>query len=357
MRNLRVIFTALIVSLMSTSAFALLGDYEQDTPDPFKGCEMPSDIFDVDGVYYRVIDDEAHEVAVISLLDDSDHTYLGNYEELKMVPESVIHNGEEYTVVALVNTLFAYNEGVTVPENIRYMYGAFRNYEGSDLKIPAALIMMGNDCFENCNNLASIELPNSLLTIGDRCFTSDNALGKVTFGNNLIEIGAVSFALNPNLQEALLPNSVRKIGRDAFSHCSSLEKVKLPRYLPFAYRGDGTQLEMFNGCGNIRIIEWESETPMDLPNSFKQVKKDLCTVVVPDGYSQVYLESEYWSQFQIIEKSAYQTSIELPEISGEKNIDPKYYLLNGVQVKSRDNIEKGQPYISVEGNRNSKFIR
>ncbi len=312
--------------------------------------------FVTEGMSFRILDEDAHEVALIDRHDKFHIEDFGAYGDLKEVPATVEYQNETYRVVALIYTPCVFSKELTLPNTIEEISGSFHSTDWTQFSFPNSLKTIGNSCVQDCNNLTEITLPQSLRSIGAYCFVRNEKLEKVNFGRNLRIIGSNSFCNNPNLTAVELPNSLTSIGNGSFFQCKNLKYVKLPRWLPYEYQSFSKDLEIFNGCAAIKVIEWESETPVALTNCFRSVKKAQCTVIVPDGCKDVYMENEYWKQFNIVEKSNYASSVEEIE-SPEETSSPAYYLINGIQVASEDDITAGQPYIKVEGEKSTKLIK
>lgn len=334
-------------TIPTVASFAQIADEDLGLL-PVINREMSSYEFSSEGMTFRILNGDNHEVSMIQPITQRGNEGLGYSEQINEVPETIVHNGEVYTIVEINGVSFIANTGVTLPSSLTSISG-FVNSEFESINLPEKLKYIKFGSFEKCNKLKEIKLPNALLTIDDYSFNNNDKLEKIEFGNYLMSIGANSFRENPLLKEVILPNSITSIGKGSFYRCYGLTKVRLPKYLPYELYGDGSSLEIFNSCSNIRVIEWDSKTPIDLPNSFKSVNRQRCTVVVPDGYSDEYLKSPYWSEFNIVEKSNYLTTIDSPAIEPEDYYLTKFYLMNGIQVSSEDEIEKGQPYVTVSG--------
>ena len=72
----------------------------------------------------------------------------------------------------------------------------------SNIKFPAYLIEIPDECFDNCTDASHLELPNKLQTLGAMAFGSSNYLSSI-----------------------YLPKSVTTIGVEPFANCSNLSKV------------------------------------------------------------------------------------------------------------------------------------
>lgn len=322
------------------------------------GGEIPVTVWSQGGIDYMVIDSDLHEVAVIDLMDKVFDKW--GYIDPVTIPSKVIHDGVEYSVVSVGRDTFNTSTQVNLPNSIvviePYCFNSL-GYDTSDIvtfNFPEDLTSVGNDCF-NHTRLTEMKLPSHLKSIGDNCFNENESMATLEFGLNVRSIGANSFNGNSLLKQILLPGSLYYIGQDSFCDCETLEYVRLPRFLPFEQGAGVSTLKLFNNCPNIKVIEWESKTPFSPVNSFDSVNKGNCTVIVPDGCKETYEKSDYWRQFNIVEKSQYQASspqIELP--SDEKEA---YFTLDGFQIPRPLHIEKGQVYVKVSPKGTQKFVK
>lgn len=63
------------------------------------------------------------------------------------------------------------------------------------IQLSEGIVSLGNKCFHNSQNLESIRLPETLLYIGNLCFMDGHALSSITIPENVEKIGKQAFAL------------------------------------------------------------------------------------------------------------------------------------------------------------------
>lgn len=95
---------------------------------------------------------------------------------------------------------------------------AFKNASMTSVLIPDAVMSIGSNAFESCENLTGVTIPASVTSIGDSAFRSCSSLTSVTFAPNgsLRSIGASAFA-KCNLSTVTLPASLQSMKASAFS--------------------------------------------------------------------------------------------------------------------------------------------
>ena len=84
---------------------------------------------------------------------------------------------------------------------------------------------IGENAFDGCTGLTSIEIPNSVTSIGEYAFRSCSGLTSVEIPNSITNIGYNAFVLCTGLKSIEIPASVTNLENSAFSSCSGLESI------------------------------------------------------------------------------------------------------------------------------------
>ena len=87
---------------------------------------------------------------------------------------------------------------------------------------------IGENAFNNCEGLTSVEIPNSVTRIGAGAFSWCGNLNSVTIPSSVISIGGDAFSWCSNLSSVEIPNSVTSIGAGAFRY-SGLKSITIPK--------------------------------------------------------------------------------------------------------------------------------
>lgn len=172
------------------------------------------------------------------------------YEGDVVVPGSVQHDGQTYTVTGVGKYAFASSQKLTsvrLPASIKSLgYGAFaacRNLQTVRFDEPSQLTTIGWLAFLSCKSLTAIHIPASVESLQPYAFEMCDALTDVSFGEpsrlSVIEryvfcrtslksialpaackqIDDVAFCSNPGIESIVLPASVAKIsGRNPFCY-------------------------------------------------------------------------------------------------------------------------------------------
>ena len=208
--------------------------------------------------------------------------------------------------------------------------------KGGDVKIPEKCTGIGDDGFQGCSSLTSIEIPSSVTRIGSQSFSwcenlesivvapqnaiynSDDGCNAIieTKTNTLIQgckntkipssvtsIGAAAFCGCSCLTSIEIPSGVTSVGPGAFNDCSGLTSIKLP--LGVTSIGDGT----FYNCSSLTSIEIPSSVTIIDYNAFCGCSS-LTSIKLPSGVTSIGPLAFYCSGLTSIEIPSSVTHIE-----------------------------------------------
>ena len=92
---------------------------------------------------------------------------------------------------------------------------------------------IGNDAFDYCVKLTSIELPDSLTTIGGYAFANCSPLKTITIPKNVVSLGNSAFSGCAQLVSIYLLNkdTIVNLGNQIFMNCRELQNIYVPAKL------------------------------------------------------------------------------------------------------------------------------
>ena len=229
--------------------------------------------FEVNGIYYNIIDATNKTVAVTyrGYYYDS---YYDEYTGSVVIPESVTCNDVTYSVTSIGREAFCYCSGlisIVIPYGVTSIGGAaFRGCSGlTSVEIPNSVTSIGDYAFYECSGLTSIVIPNSVTSVGHDAFCRCSGLKILEIlGAPTLEQGAFSrtaleelvlpegitlipiwcFDNSPNLRSVTIPTSVTSIGKYAFEGCSGLASIEIPNSVTSI--GDAA----FRGCSGLKTV-------------------------------------------------------------------------------------------------------
>ena len=200
--------------------------------------------FEVDGIYYKIINE--NEVAVTY-----EGQYATSYQEYNgdvIIPPTVNYMSKTLTVTSVGEYAFYGCWGltsITIPNSVTSIGGsAFYNCSGlSSVTIPNSVVSIGSYVINSCNNLISItvEKGNTVYDSRDNCNaiieTSSNTLiagcKNTIIPNSVTSIGFSAFASCTGLTSIVIPNSVTSIGDGAFTYCHGLTSIVIPNSVTY----------------------------------------------------------------------------------------------------------------------------
>ena len=167
-------------------------------------------------LYYKIIYGTDHEVK-LTYPGSLNDPYQG-FEEPQgeiILPETVMYEGQTYTVTAIDNNTF---------RGCANLIGA--------LVIPNTVKTIGSTAFWCCSGFAQLVLPDALESIGYSAFYGCSGLtGTLVMPENLTVLEHSIFSDCSGLTEVIFPSALQVIESHAFSGCSGLVSLTLPSSL------------------------------------------------------------------------------------------------------------------------------
>ena len=202
--------------------------------------------FNVDGIYYQIVDENAKTVEVVhpkkstGLTGAGASTYSGDF----VVPATVENEEVVYNVVGIDTDAFYHADitSITLPEGLKYIDGgSFSQSNLTSIHIPATVERIG--VVNNPEHMAINVSP---------VFNEANdpiRLESITFaqGSQLKAIGAGVFQYT-DIKTIDLPDTLQTIDPYAFSACTELEEIVLPESVTDIY------FKAFSGCSSLKEL-------------------------------------------------------------------------------------------------------
>lgn len=172
--------------------------------------------FEVDGIYYNILNDNEVEVTYRG----SNYYSFDEYSGDVSIPSTVTYDGITYSVTSIGSYAF---------------YGC---YSLASITIPNTVTSIGELAFNWCSSLSSIDIPSSVTSIGKRAFSNCAALTSITVASNnqtydsrencnaVIETATNTLVVGSS--NTVIPNSVTSIGDCAFFECRGLTSITIP---------------------------------------------------------------------------------------------------------------------------------
>ncbi|MBR2549742.1 MAG: leucine-rich repeat domain-containing protein [Clostridiales bacterium] len=168
---------------------------------------------------------------------------------------------------------------------------------------------IGNEAFNSCLSLSSIELPDSLTSIGDYAFYCCYALTDIKIPDSVTSIGYGAFMYCQSIESLVIPNSVTSIGMEAFYSCESLYNIVLPNTLtvisdalfcecpslesieiPYGVTSIGG--EAFYGCYSLESVTIPDSVTSIGALAFYECES-LSSIRIPDGVTKIGYHTFY----------------------------------------------------------------
>ena len=237
--------------------------------------------FEEGGIYYNVNEDGASVTVTHNWTDwddfDDSLLYVGDVT----IPSNVTFNGTTYPVTIIGEQAFQYCVGLTsidIPNSVTTI-GTYAFYDCSSLTnvtIPYSVTTIGDIAFGYCIGLTSFTLPNSVETFGEDDYLNPlqgcSGLTNITVEPGNMEydsrdncnaiIKTATNTLLSGCQTTIIPRSVTCILTYAFDGCNNLTSIFIPNTVTSIIGSyDYYRSGLFAGCDNLVSIIVEEGNP------------------------------------------------------------------------------------------------
>ena len=210
---------------------------------------IPNSVVNMNGNPFRKWDGDLHNeskafVYERQVLFNKDKTTLVAYRSKDtnyIIPNSVTNIGDEAFDCCVSLT------SINIPDSVTSIgRSAFSRCTSlTSINIPDGVTNIGDRAFYACISLINIKIPKSVTNIGNGAFRGCRSLTCINIPRSVTNIGDWAFDYCESLTSINIPNSVTSIGYSAFSRCNSLTNINIPNSVTNIEKG------AFGGCNNI----------------------------------------------------------------------------------------------------------
>ena len=156
---------------------------------------------------------------------------------------------------------------ITFPQNLNSIGAyAFAQTGIKDIVIPSSVSSISNNAFE-ASKVQTLNLGSGSLTLGNEVFENCQNLKKVTVGHGVETIPSSCFNNCASLQEVSLESGIQTISDKAFAGCTSLESISIPNTVKQIGTANNqmtttttpTYLPFYN-CTSLKTVRFEDGT-------------------------------------------------------------------------------------------------
>ena len=181
-----------------------------------------------------------------------------------VVPDNIVTVGYECCVQSVIRSV-QLGTGVKVVQG-----GAFKlNYflDNLDCKTGISDCRLGDQAFNECNNMKHIVLSEGIISLGANCFNNSQNLESIRLPETLTSIGNYCFMNGHALSSITIPATVHKIGMGAFT-LTALTDIYLmaedPADVPIIYTagsdwGDNNSTFSVNTMESNNTLNWDGD--------------------------------------------------------------------------------------------------
>lgn len=188
--------------------------------------------FSSNGLHFSIIDEQAHQVALIANPD----ALISDYEGVVVIPDRVYYDGFNCEVVAIADSAF-YSSRVT------------------EVQIPNSVTVIGEGAFAYAEELTSITLPLGLEKVS-KLMLAGTAITDIAIPEGVETIGWGAFQSCAALHTVFLPSTTTTIEAYAFNNCHNLYEIYCAALTP----PNADAWAIFIGLQGIDLIVQDEET-------------------------------------------------------------------------------------------------
>ena len=229
--------------------------------------------------------------AIYTTTDGQDH----NYWDYPRFDTADMISMQKRSTTSIGNNAFqnCYSlTSVNIPDGVTSIGGnAFQScYSLTNINIPDGVTAISGSAFPNCYSLKNINLPDSVTNIGIYVFYNCYALTNINIPDGVTSIGTSAFQNCYSLTSVNIPDGVTSIGGNAFQSCYSLKNINLPDSVTSI--GSNT----FNNSKILADVVIRGKPSLANVNAFDSTYDGL-RIYVPREYLSWYSTATNWDVF------------------------------------------------------------
>ncbi len=218
-------FTDSLVYKLTLNGIPALVDYDAFYNSYINEIYLPEDILESEEINekfahdnYTILYKHSNDESIFAIKDD----FLFSYWE------------GEWSVIRYAGD----SKDIVFPDgdDVITEYGVYVSFYDSDIEsvtFSSAVVSIGSEAFEYCNQLKEVIIPDSVTYIGSNAFFECMGLEKVVIGNGLTTIESSAFKYCSNLNSLTLGENIETISNDAFAYCNKLSEIIIPKNVDY----------------------------------------------------------------------------------------------------------------------------
>lgn len=185
--------------------------------------------FEVDGIFYNVID-ETNQTVEVTYKGTTAYEYSKEYSGNIAIPETVTFNEADYRVEGIAKRAFCECStliNIDIPNSIIYIeeYAFTRCTKLENINLSNSLTKIERGTFYGCANLIKVNIPDNVTGIGESAFGNCKHLEEIKLGKGVEYIDKYAFTNCSALTRLIIPNNVIKIDNFVFEDCTALNEL------------------------------------------------------------------------------------------------------------------------------------
>lgn len=196
-------------------------------------------------------------------------------------------------IVQKDHSAFTVINGALFDKEVKTLIAYPAGRDGKTYTIPDTVTTIGAAAFNSCDTIALVIFPEGITTIKSHAFGGCCRLCSIVFPSTLVSIGKYAFYRCSSLRSVVIPSGVSLVDNYSFRECENLSSVTIPETV--------TEIgnNAFDGCVNMKEIHIHHIVPPELfrYNYLGGLNRPFCTLYIPIGTKQYYMQSPLWSRF------------------------------------------------------------